>query len=84
MLKTLLSFISTVYCAKVIKLTDDNFDQLVYSRLEKISANQNGNGYFVKFFAPSCIHCKKMAPIWEKFAEEYGDKINVAEVDCSV
>lgn len=37
---------------------------------------------FVKFFAPWCGHCKKLAPIWVQLAHHLKNKVAVAEVDC--
>ncbi|TFY83254.1 hypothetical protein EWM64_g755 [Hericium alpestre] len=37
---------------------------------------------FVKFFAPWCGHCKKLAPIWTQLAKQLQNKVTVAEVDC--
>ncbi|EKM82138.1 hypothetical protein AGABI1DRAFT_55318 [Agaricus bisporus var. burnettii JB137-S8] len=37
---------------------------------------------FVKFFAPWCGHCKKLAPIWVQLAHHLKNKVTVAEVDC--
>ncbi|KAG6816905.1 hypothetical protein H0H87_001858 [Tephrocybe sp. NHM501043] len=37
---------------------------------------------FIKFFAPWCGHCKKLAPIWRTLARDMKGKLNVAEVNC--
>jgi len=60
--------------AAVPSLTPDNYDAMT-----------DGKTVFVKFFAPWCGHCKKMAPDWEKLASEWeGNSVGlVAEVDCT-
>ncbi|ESK87822.1 thioredoxin domain-containing protein 5 [Moniliophthora roreri MCA 2997] len=37
---------------------------------------------FVKFYAPWCGHCKKLAPTWLSLAHSLQNKLNVAEVNC--
>ncbi|KAG6836914.1 hypothetical protein H0H93_001280 [Arthromyces matolae] len=37
---------------------------------------------FVKFFAPWCGHCKKLAPVWKSLAKSMQGKLNIAEVNC--
>lgn len=58
--------------AEVLVLTQDNFK----SELEK------HKNLFVKFYAPWCGHCKRLAPIWEEMSGEFS-VMPVAEVDCT-
>jgi protein disulfide-isomerase len=44
--------------------------------------NKNGNGWFIKFYSPTCSHCKALAPTWTSFADLYSSEVNVGEVDC--
>ncbi|KAH8827187.1 thioredoxin-like protein [Flagelloscypha sp. PMI_526] len=41
-----------------------------------------GGQAFVKFYAPWCGHCKKMAGAWKGMAARMQGKLLVAEVDC--
>ncbi|KAF9563365.1 protein disulfide isomerase [Agrocybe pediades] len=56
---------------EVLPLTADTFS----STLAKGPA-------FVKFFAPWCGHCKKLAPTWKQLARHMQNKVTVAEVNC--
>lgn len=71
---TILALTAATASAAVPSLTPDNYDALT-----------DGKTVFIKFFAPWCGHCKKMAPDWEKLATEWegNDAGLVAEVDCT-
>ncbi|KAF8164798.1 protein disulfide isomerase [Crassisporium funariophilum] len=56
---------------EVLEMTTDVFD-----------ATLAKGPTFVKFFAPWCGHCKKLAPIWKQLARHMQSKLTVAEVNC--
>ncbi len=35
----------------------------------------------IDYWAPWCVHCRRIAPAYEKIAQEYGDKLLVAKVN---
>ncbi|XP_050712885.1 thioredoxin domain-containing protein 5-like [Eriocheir sinensis] len=58
----------------VLILTSENFDNAVQK------------GYsMVKFFAPWCGHCKRMAPTYDELGRKFvgNDKVKIAKVDCT-
>jgi len=63
-----------VKVSPVLKLDKDNFEEETKTGIA-----------FVKFFAPWCGHCKRLAPTWEELAKKYEGKagVTVAHVDCT-
>lgn len=60
--------------AAVVVLDKDNFEEKTKSGVA-----------FVKFYAPWCGHCKRLAPTWEKLAQEFkdNDAVVIGHVDCT-
>ncbi len=56
---------------EVLSLSSENFSET----LSKGPA-------FVKFFAPWCGHCKKLAPTWKQLAKHMQGNVTIADVDC--
>lgn len=57
-----------------VPLTPNDFD-----------AKTKDMSVLIKFFAPWCGHCQKLAPVWEKLANDWihHEQGLVAEVDCT-
>ncbi|GBG30621.1 Protein disulfide-isomerase [Hondaea fermentalgiana] len=80
-------FLALVFCVlfvaqdgaegRVIELGEDNFEQLTQA-----ATGATTGDWFVKFYAPWCGHCKRMASAWENLGEELLGEINVAEVNA--
>lgn len=59
----------------VTDLTDDNFETFV----------KDHEMAFIDFFAPWCVWCQRLAPTWEKFAQEVRKEhmpVGIGHVDC--
>ncbi|GFX76406.1 thioredoxin domain-containing protein 5 [Trichonephila clavipes] len=57
-----------------LELTDENFLNTL-----------NRGLHFVKFYAPWCGHCQKMARAWEELAEnlQYDKSVTISKIDCT-
>lgn len=56
-----------------IELNSRNFDDLVLKSKDL---------WIVEFFAPWCGHCKRLAPEWQKAANNLQGKVKLGHVDC--
>ena len=62
----------------VITLNANNFEKETQA-----NSGATTGDWMIKFYAPWCGHCKKLAPIWEEVATRLVGEINVAKVDGS-
>jgi protein disulfide-isomerase-like protein len=57
--------------------------QLTLATFDKEVFQTDGRGAFVKFYAPWCGHCKKLAPAWDELAAAADSNVLIAKVDCT-
>jgi thiol-disulfide isomerase/thioredoxin len=62
-------------------LGTSNFNELVINAETNEPISEKG--WFVKFYAPWCGHCKRLAPIWDQLYLNNQDRLNVGKVDCT-
>ncbi|RNF25759.1 putative protein disulfide isomerase [Trypanosoma conorhini] len=74
-----LVFVTLLLCSlrvegsEVVAATDKDFDSVL----------ARGEVALVKFYAPWCGHCQKLAPEWEKAAKEIPSEAIMVDVDCT-
>lgn len=70
-------FAANVAFASTVKhVTSSDFDETVKNSKDDL-------GWMVKFYAPWCGHCKKLAPTWDQLAAAADGQFGVASVDCT-
>lgn len=70
-MKTIVGLLTLIVGACALELDNNNWEEKTM-----------GKTVFVKFMAPWCGHCKKLAPTWAKLMELDTDVV-VAKVDCT-
>ncbi|KOO27966.1 protein disulfide-isomerase [Chrysochromulina tobinii] len=65
--------LATPAVAAVFNLDDGNFDTDL----------RGAGGSFVKFYAPWCSHCKKLAPVWHELSERDLGNVRVCHLDLT-
>ena len=67
--------------AEPLHLTTESFDELVVDK--ETNRVKSAKPWFIKFYAPWCGHCKKLAPVWQELYDSANNQVNIAKVDCT-
>ena len=54
-----------------MNMNREQFDEMIRS----------GKTFLVDYWAPWCGYCRRIGPVYEKIAEEYGDRMEVAKIN---
>lgn len=78
----LILLLLTIFHSGQIAAANESSVELTY---EDFEAKTKGKTVFIKFYSPTCPHCKSMAPDWELMAKEWVDHEQglVGAVDCT-
>jgi protein disulfide-isomerase len=64
----------------VLSMNAENFTQ----HISLTPSKSSNEGWFVKFYAPWCSHCKHMAAAWTELGREMKGKLNIGQVNCEL
>lgn len=64
--------------SNVIVLTSNNFEHDTQA-----SSGSTTGDWLIKYYAPWCGHCNKMAPMYDELAKELDGSVNVAKIDVT-
>lgn len=56
---------------EAINIDEQAFDKLL----------QSGKAFLVDYWAPWCVYCRRIAPAYEKIAQQYADRLVVTKVN---
>uniref|UniRef100_A0A7E4V0D3 Thioredoxin domain-containing protein n=2 Tax=Panagrellus redivivus TaxID=6233 RepID=A0A7E4V0D3_PANRE len=76
--------IATIFATASVQAT--KIPTVVLELNDKFADVMNEGLWFVKFYAPWCAHCKRLAPVWDHLGHALADinsPVRVGKVDCT-